>query len=254
MKKILVTRRLLRSCEDKAKEIFDANLNLNDELYSQKKLIEMSEGCDGILSALTDKLDADTINKLPDSVKILSNFAKLESILTESGNLLIVSASSLSVKADSIPSQPSLISINFFCEYSSSLRFKFANLNLNDELYSQKKLIEMSEGCDGILSALTDKLDADTINKLPDSVKILSNFAKLESILTESGNLLIVSASSLSVKADSIPSQPSLISINFFCEYSSSLRFKFASKISFALSSQDLNNLLVTNIFFIKLD
>ena len=75
MKKILVTRRLLRSCEDKVKEIFDANLNLNDELYSQKKLIEMSEGCDGILSALTDKLDAETINQLPDSVKILSNFA-----------------------------------------------------------------------------------------------------------------------------------------------------------------------------------
>ena len=75
MKKILVTRRLLRSCEDRAKEIFDANLNLNDELYSQKKLIEMSQGCDGILSALTDKLDADTINQLPDSIKILSNFA-----------------------------------------------------------------------------------------------------------------------------------------------------------------------------------
>ena len=34
MKKILVTRRLLRSCEDRAKEMFDANLNLNDELYS----------------------------------------------------------------------------------------------------------------------------------------------------------------------------------------------------------------------------
>ena len=53
MKKILITRRLLRSCEDKAKELFDANFNLNDELYSQKKLIEMSAGCDGILSALT---------------------------------------------------------------------------------------------------------------------------------------------------------------------------------------------------------
>ena len=75
MKKILITRRLLRSCEDKAKELFDANFNLNDELYSQKKLIEMSAGCDGILSALTDKLDAETINKLPDSVKIISNFA-----------------------------------------------------------------------------------------------------------------------------------------------------------------------------------
>ena len=75
MKKILITRRLLRSCEDKAKELFDANFNLNDELYSQKKLIEMSTGCDGILSALTDKLDAETINQLPDSVKIISNFA-----------------------------------------------------------------------------------------------------------------------------------------------------------------------------------
>ena len=75
MKKILVTRRLLRSCEDKAKEIFEANFNLNDELYSQQKLIELSKGYDGILSSLTDKLDAETISKLPDTIKIISNFA-----------------------------------------------------------------------------------------------------------------------------------------------------------------------------------
>ena len=75
MKKILITRRLLRSSEDKAKDLFDANFNLNDELYSQKKLIEMSSGCDGILSALTDKLDEETINQLPDTIKIISNFA-----------------------------------------------------------------------------------------------------------------------------------------------------------------------------------
>ena len=75
MKKILVTRKLLQSNEDRLKEIYDVNLNKNDELYSQSKLIELSQGCDGILSALTDKLDAETINKLPDTVKILSNFA-----------------------------------------------------------------------------------------------------------------------------------------------------------------------------------
>ena len=75
MKKILITRRLLRSSEDKASKIFDAKFNINDELYSQEKLIKLSAGCDGILSALTDKLDAETINKLPNSVKILSNFA-----------------------------------------------------------------------------------------------------------------------------------------------------------------------------------
>ena len=75
MKKILVTRKLLQSNEDRLKELYDVKLNSNDELYSQKKLIEMSDGCDGILSALTDKLDEETINKLPVSVKILSNFA-----------------------------------------------------------------------------------------------------------------------------------------------------------------------------------
>ena len=75
MKKILVTRKLLQSNEDRLKEIYDVNLNKNDELYSQGKLIELSQGCDGILSALTDKLDVETINKLPDTVKILSNFA-----------------------------------------------------------------------------------------------------------------------------------------------------------------------------------
>ena len=75
MKKILVTRRLLQANEEKLKQLYDVKLNSNDELYSQKKLIEMSEGCDGILSALTDNLDKETINQLTDSVKILSNFA-----------------------------------------------------------------------------------------------------------------------------------------------------------------------------------
>ena len=75
MKKILVTRKLLQSNEDRLKELYDVRLNNNDELYSQSKLIELSQGCDGILSALTDKLDEETIKKLPDTVKILSNFA-----------------------------------------------------------------------------------------------------------------------------------------------------------------------------------
>ena len=75
MKKVLVTRKLLRSCEDKASKLFDANLNSNDELYSRNKLLKLSEGCDGILSSLTDKIDEETIKKLPDTIKIISNFA-----------------------------------------------------------------------------------------------------------------------------------------------------------------------------------
>tara|TARA_B100000965_G_scaffold339637_1_gene307397 strand:+ start:867 stop:1820 length:954 start_codon:yes stop_codon:yes gene_type:complete len=75
VKKILITRRLLQSCEKKASKIFDLKLNLSDELYSQKRIIELSEGCDGILSSTTEKIDEETINKLPETIKIISNFA-----------------------------------------------------------------------------------------------------------------------------------------------------------------------------------
>ena len=75
MKKILVTRRLLKSNEERISKIWEAKLNLNDEIYSQNKLIELSKDCDGILSSITDKIDEGTINKLSDSVKIISNFA-----------------------------------------------------------------------------------------------------------------------------------------------------------------------------------
>ena len=75
MKKILITRRLLRSCEEKASESFDAKHNFNDELYSQDQLIKLSEGCDGILSSITDKIDEKTIYQLPKTIKIISNFA-----------------------------------------------------------------------------------------------------------------------------------------------------------------------------------
>jgi len=74
-KKILITRKLLRSNEEKASKLWDVKLNLNDEVYSQKKLIELSEGFDGILSSLTDKIDEKVINSLPSSIKIISNFA-----------------------------------------------------------------------------------------------------------------------------------------------------------------------------------
>ena len=37
MKKILVTRKLIKDSEDKALKIFDAKLNSNDELYSNQE-------------------------------------------------------------------------------------------------------------------------------------------------------------------------------------------------------------------------
>jgi len=75
MKKILITRKLIKDSEDKASKTFEPIFNTNDELYSQSKVIELSSGCDGILTSLTDKMDKETINKLPETIKIISNFA-----------------------------------------------------------------------------------------------------------------------------------------------------------------------------------
>ena len=75
MKKILVTRRLLKLNEERILKLWDANLNSKDEIYSSEKLIKLSKDCDAILSSITDKIDKNIINKLSDKVKIISNFA-----------------------------------------------------------------------------------------------------------------------------------------------------------------------------------
>ena len=75
MKKIFVTRRLLKENEDKLKELFDVTLNTDDKIYKPEEIIEQSKGFDGILSSVTDPINADTISKLSDSIKIIANGA-----------------------------------------------------------------------------------------------------------------------------------------------------------------------------------
>ena len=75
MKKILITRRLIKASEDYASKIFDAQLNKDDKLLSTEELIKKSNDCDAILSSLTEKIDAEVISKLSSNIKIISNFA-----------------------------------------------------------------------------------------------------------------------------------------------------------------------------------
>ena len=75
MKKILITRKLLLPSEEYASRIFDVKLNKKDQIIAKEELIKNSGDCDGILSSLTEKIDADVISKLSDKVKIISNFA-----------------------------------------------------------------------------------------------------------------------------------------------------------------------------------
>ena len=75
MKKVLITRKLLKFNEEKISKIWDAKLNINDEIYSQKKIKELSEDCDAILSSIVDNFDSNLISNLSNRVKIISNFA-----------------------------------------------------------------------------------------------------------------------------------------------------------------------------------
>ena len=75
MKKILITRKLIESSEQYAAKIFEVKINEKDKLLTNNEIINESSDCDGILSSITDQLDSDTISKLSDKIKIISNFA-----------------------------------------------------------------------------------------------------------------------------------------------------------------------------------
>ena len=74
-KKIFITRRLLKENEEKLKTLFEVNLNKNDKIYTPEEIIKGSKNYDGILSSVTDPINADTISKLSDSIKIIANGA-----------------------------------------------------------------------------------------------------------------------------------------------------------------------------------
>lgn len=75
MKKIFVTRKLLKENEEKLKELFDVKLNVEDKVYSADQIIKETKGFDGILSSVTDPINADTISKLSSTIKIIANGA-----------------------------------------------------------------------------------------------------------------------------------------------------------------------------------
>jgi len=75
MKKVFVTRKLLKENEEKLKELFDVKLNSDDKIYSAAEIVESSKNFDGILSSVTDPINSDTISKLSSSIKIIANGA-----------------------------------------------------------------------------------------------------------------------------------------------------------------------------------
>ena len=57
-KKIFVTRRLLAENEDKLKDLFEVTLNKDDKIYTPQEIIDGSKNYDGILSSVSDTINA----------------------------------------------------------------------------------------------------------------------------------------------------------------------------------------------------
>jgi glyoxylate reductase len=72
--KILVTRRLPAQVEARMATLFDARFNAEDAPLSANELVAQLDGKDVLVSAITDRLDADLIGRLPDSVKLVAQF------------------------------------------------------------------------------------------------------------------------------------------------------------------------------------
>ena len=97
MKKILITRKLIKSSEEYAQKVFNTKLNEKDKLLTKDEIIQKSSDCDGILSSITDKFDENLILKLPNKIKIISNFA------VGYGNIDIVAAAKKNIVVTNTP-------------------------------------------------------------------------------------------------------------------------------------------------------
>ena len=74
MKKILITRKLIKESEEYASHLFRVKFNVDDKLLSKEEIITQSNDCDGIISTVTEDLDNEIISKLSKNIKIISNF------------------------------------------------------------------------------------------------------------------------------------------------------------------------------------
>lgn len=74
MFKVLVTRQLLGEGLEKLGKIADVEINTEDRVLTREELIERVRGKDGILSLLTDKIDAEVMDSAR-RLKVISNYA-----------------------------------------------------------------------------------------------------------------------------------------------------------------------------------
>lgn len=72
--KVFVTRHLPQPVEQRMRDLFDVTLTPEDKSWNANGLVAALEGHRVMVSTITDKLDADLIAALPDSIKLIAQF------------------------------------------------------------------------------------------------------------------------------------------------------------------------------------
>lgn len=72
--RIVVTRQLLPSVEDRMAQLFDARFNSKDQQFEREDLINLMSDCDVLVPTVTDNIDADLIAAAPARMKLIANY------------------------------------------------------------------------------------------------------------------------------------------------------------------------------------
>jgi glyoxylate reductase len=71
---VVVTRRLPEAVESRLTELFDAKLNESDTPFNHKQLVESLQTAVVLVPTLNDNLDAETLAKAGDQLKLITNY------------------------------------------------------------------------------------------------------------------------------------------------------------------------------------
>lgn len=73
--RILVTRKLPPAVEERLRKDYQPDLNGSDEIYGQEELIERAKGADALLVTVTDAINRNVIERLPQSIQMIATFS-----------------------------------------------------------------------------------------------------------------------------------------------------------------------------------
>ncbi|MEL7197238.1 MAG: D-glycerate dehydrogenase [Pseudomonadota bacterium] len=72
--KVVVTRQLMPSVEERMVELFQARLNPGDDPMSRDSLIAAMKDCDVLVPTVTDRIDAEMIDAAGDELRLIASF------------------------------------------------------------------------------------------------------------------------------------------------------------------------------------